>query len=233
MMRRRVLVVQHEDDCPVGMIEPWLAREDIECDVLAAHEGRALPAALGEHVGLVVLGGRMGADDDADHRWLTSTKALIAGIAAAGLPFLGVCLGHQLAASALGGQVRRNPEGSLHRLAPFSPTPQGRTDPLTASLPAGTEVLHWNNDVVTALPRGASLLALAPDGTPQAIRFGDRAWGVQFHPEVEPELVASWTPGADARAEARTIAELHDRRTELHGPWETLIRRFGQLAVSR
>ena len=229
MMRPRVLVVQHEDDCPVGLIEPWLALEGLDCDVLAAHEGRALPAALGEHVGLVVLGGQMGADDDADHRWLTPTKALIAGVAAGGLPFLGVCLGHQLAASALGGRVHKNPAGPLHTLTTFAPTAEGQEDPLLSSLPAGSPVLHWNNDVVAELPAGASLLATARDGTPQAVRFGRRAWGVQFHPEVRPDVVASWSPGPDPVAEARTIGQLRHHRAELERPWEGLIRRFGQI----
>ncbi|MGO0576721.1 type 1 glutamine amidotransferase [Ornithinimicrobium panacihumi] len=230
-MTVRVLVIQHEDDCPVGMIEPWLAAEGLECDILPAHQGRAVPAALVEHVGLIVLGGQMGADDDREHRWLTPTKALIASTASAGLPFLGVCLGHQLAASALGGEVVRNPGGALHTLAPFAATDEGRVDALTSALPTGTPVLHWNNDIVTRLPRGSSLLATAPDGTPQAVRFGRRAWGVQFHPEVGADIVASWSPGPDPQAEAATIAQLRTRQAELHRPWEILLRRFAQLTL--
>ena len=226
----RVLVIQHEDDCPVGMIEPWLAAAGLDCDVLAAHEGRAVPAALGDHLGLVVLGGQMGADDDADHRWLTPTKALIASTAAGGLPFLGVCLGHQLAASALGGRVERNAQGPLHRIAPFIPTPDGVVDPLCSSLAPGAEVLHWNNDVVTALPPTATALATAPDGTLQAARYGARAWGVQFHPEVTPEVVTSWSPGPDPQAEAEQVAEMRQRLPELHRGWEALIRRWAVIA---
>lgn len=229
--RSRVLVVQHEDDCPVGMIEPWLLRAGLDVDVLAAHEGRAVPASLGDHVGLVVLGGQMGAEDDASHRWLLPTRALLAATVAAGRPVLGVCLGHQLAAVALGGQVRRNPLGPTHRLAPFGPTASGRSDELLGVLAPDTEVLHWNDDVITELPPGAQVLAHAPDGTVQAARFGRRAWGVQFHPEVDQSIVSRWGPGPDREEEHGTLADLGRRQAELHRGWETLLRRFGKIVL--
>ncbi|GAA5158679.1 type 1 glutamine amidotransferase [Ornithinimicrobium tianjinense] len=227
----RVLVIQHEDDCPVGMIEPWLEEAGVGVDILRAHDGQAVPATLTEHDGLVVLGGEMGAQDDAQHHWLAPTRALIASTVAAGLPFLGVCLGHQLGAVALGGAVRRNPRGPLHRLAPLRLTDEGRTDPLTAHTSADTTVLHWNNDVVVELPPGATLLAEAPDGSVQAARFGPRGWGVQFHPEVDPDIVAGWSPGADRDAELVQIEEFRRRETELHRAWARLVRRFGRVVT--
>ncbi|MDO5739079.1 MAG: type 1 glutamine amidotransferase [Ornithinimicrobium sp.] len=230
--RPRVLVVQHEDDCPVGMIEPWLHRAGIDCDVLQAHRGRALPASLGDHIALIVLGGSMGANDDAQHRWLVPTKALIAITVAGGWPFLGVCLGHQLAAVALGGQVERNSHGPFQALAPFGPDQAARSDTLLSALPRHATVLHWNNDVVTTLPPRAVRLAQSPDGTVQAARFGPRAWGVQFHPEVDADIVARWQPGPDPEHEAKVIAELEHRRHELHRSWESLIRRFARIARS-
>lgn len=229
--RSRVLVVQHEEDCPVGMIEPWLLRAGLLVDVLPAHEGRAVPVSLGDHVGLIVLGGQMGAEDDAEHRWLLPTKALLTATVAAGLPFLGVCLGHQLAAVALGGQVRRNPGGPTHRLMAFRPTEAGRADELTLALAAGSAVLHWNGDVVTELPVGAEALAVAPDGTVQAARFGRRAWGVQFHPEVDTGIVSRWGTGPDPEADRSTLVELGRRTDEVHRAGEALLRRFARLAL--
>ena len=228
----RVLVIQHEDDCPVGMIGPWLEQVGVAVDVLRAHDGTPVPAALAEHDGLVVLGGEMGAQDDTEHRWLRPTRSLIAATVASGLPFLGVCLGHQLGAVALGGAVRRNPQGPLHRLTPLALTAPGRADPLTAHAPPGSTVLHWNNDVVTELPPGATLLAEAPDGSVQAARFGPRAWGVQFHPEVDPDIVAGWSPGADRAAELAQIEEFRRREAELHRDWAALVRRFGHLVAA-
>lgn len=230
--RRRVLVVQHEDDCPVGLIEPWLARHGLDCDLLEAHHGRTVPAGLVDHAGLVVLGGRMGANDDADHRWLRPTKALVASTAASGLPFLGVCLGHQLAAVALGGRVAPNPHGRARALVPFGPTAAGRDDQLTSALAPGAPVLHWNNDVVVELPGTAVPLATAPDGTVQAARFGPSAWGVQFHPEVDAAVVQRWADGDDPAAEQEALVALRTRRAELHRLWEGLVARFGAVVAA-
>lgn len=228
---RRVLVVQHEDDAPAAMVEPWLARAGLGCDVLRAHHGRALPVGLGDHAGLIVLGGRMGAYDDVEHRHLVPTKGLIAGTVAAGRPFLGICLGHQLATVALGGQVEPNPHGRTIGLQPWGPTRAGATDSLTSSLVRGTPVLHWNTDVVVRLPRTATQLATAPDGSTQAARSGPRAWGVQFHPEVTPEVVERWPEGSDQARESDTLAAVTARRGELHRAWERLLRRFARITL--
>lgn len=226
-----LLVVQHEDDCPVGMIEPWLQQVGLACDVVPAHLGAQLPARLEDHAGLVVLGGQMGAGDD-HHAWLPPTRSLIATTVTAGLPFLGVCLGHQMAGLALGGRVARNPHGRSMDLLPFGATEAGLTDELTSALASGAQVLHWNNDVVVGLPPGARTLATAPDGTVQAARFGPAAWGVQFHPEVDADVVARWAHGEEPVREDATLAALRDHRESLHQSWSALITRFGQIITS-
>lgn len=227
-----VLVIQHEDQCPPAMMSIWLEEIGVGCEVLLGHRGDPVPTSLDGHDGLLVLGGHMSADDDADHAWLTATKALIATTTRAGMPFLGVCLGHQLGAVALGGEVRTNPAGALHTLAALDAAPEAAEDPLMSSLAPGAPILHWNGDIVTRLPEGAVRLATAPDGSVQAARFGERSWGVQFHPEVTPGQVASWTPGPDRQAELAVIEELRARIDELHRPWARLTQRFGQIVLS-
>jgi GMP synthase (glutamine-hydrolysing) len=232
-MERRppVLVVQHEDDCPVGLVEPWLARAGLRCDVLQAHQGRAVPVDLVDHSALVVLGGHMGANDDADHRWLLPTKALIATTVASGRPFLGVCLGHQLATVALGGRVTRNPHGPSRSLLPLGVTDEGELDALVSAVPPGAPVLHWNDDVAVELPATAVELATSPDGTVQAARFGPSGWGVQFHPEVDVDIVRRWSRGDLPEAEQAALRALENRREELHRGWEALVSRFGRIAL--
>ena len=133
----------------------------------------------------------MGACDDALAAWLAPTRALIADAVARGVPTLGVCLGHQLAAVALGGSVERNPSGRTIGQVPVRLTDAAASDPLVGGFD-GLAAIHYNDDVVTVVPEGATVLATLPDGRPQAIRFGPMAWGVQFHPETSPEVFAAW-----------------------------------------
>lgn len=184
-----VLVVQHQQDCPPALFGEWLEEAGCRLDVRHPYAGDPLPADLDEHRGLLVLGGSMGAGDDAAHGWLGPTKALIRASVAAGAPTLGICLGHQLVAAALGGTVGANPGGRQLGVLPMGWV-EGTSDALLGSRP--DRCLHWNDDVVTALPPGAVVLAHAPDGTVQAARFAPSAWGLQPHPEVDDAIVARW-----------------------------------------
>jgi GMP synthase (glutamine-hydrolysing) len=190
-----VLVVQHQADCPPGLIGLWLDAAGCELDIRHPYAGEPLPADLRDHQALLVLGGSMGAGDD--HPWLAPARELIRRAAADRVPTLGICLGHQLAAMALGGTVGVNPFGRQFGVLPMGWTSVASGDPLFGSLPG--RVIHWNNDVVTALPDGATVLAVAPDGTVQAARLAETVWGIQAHPEVDETIVARWA--ADERDE--------------------------------
>lgn len=192
-----VLVVQHQEDCPPALVGDWLAEAGCRLDVRHPYAGDELPADLRGHQALLVLGGSMGAGDDALHPWLGPTKHLIRVAAEHGVPTLGICLGHQLVAAALGGRVEVNRRGRQFGVLPMGWLGDTTDDPVLGSRP--DRCIHWNNDVVTALPAGAVVLAQAPDGTVQAARFTPSVWGVQPHPEVDDAIVARWA--ADERDE--------------------------------
>ncbi len=233
----RLLVIQHEDACTVGWFGDWFADAGLDYDVVLAHRGDAVPADPRGYDGLVVLGGAMGAHDDAMHPWLPPTKALIARTVEAGTCFLGICLGHQLAAVALGGEVIVNPLGSATGLTPVGLTAAGRGDELTGVIADRAPSVQWNDDIVSRLPDGAVELATAPDGSVQAARFGPRAWGVQFHPEASPAMVGGWiaaTPpsASGGRDFAAVVAGLHAAQSQLRRDWGVLARRWTELVAT-
>ncbi|KRE61137.1 type 1 glutamine amidotransferase [Nostocoides sp. Soil756] len=230
-MGARLLVVQHEPDAPAGWLGEWWAAAGVELDVVRADLGQPLPARLsdGGHDGLVVLGGAMGANDDALHPWLRPTKELLRDTVRGGSPTLGVCLGHQLASVGLGGAAGPNPHGRTVGVVPVALTPEGADDPLLAGLD-GAGAVHFNDDVVGTPPPGATVLARLPDGSAQALRLGERAWSVQFHPETSPEIFGAWLrwerPDGLEPADEALLATVTAARDRLRGTWETFATRF-------
>src|SRR5947208_16046333 len=113
---------------------------------------------------MVVMGGAMGANDDETHPWLAPVKELIRQGATGGVPTLGICLGHQLAAVALGGEVRPNPRGRQFGLFDVGWEPEAHLDPLFAPVATARRAVQWNDDVVTQMPDRARVMARVAAG---------------------------------------------------------------------
>lgn len=231
-----VLVVQHEAMCPPGWVGEWLAEAAVPVDVRRPYLGEHLPGRLDAHRGLVVLGGSMNAYSDDAHPWLTDVKELLWQAADEGVPALGVCLGHQLAAVALGGEVRPNPRGQQIGVLDVGWTAVAADDPLFGGLDTSLRAVQWNNDIVTRLPDGAEVLARTAAGEVQAARFAPTVWGVQWHPEAGEEIVTAWADlDRDAVHERgldvdHYLAEVAAAREELRAAWRPLAQSFAQLA---
>jgi GMP synthase (glutamine-hydrolysing) len=230
----RILVIQHQDDCPPALVGAWLLEAGCGIDIRRPYDGLPLPEHLRDHDALLVLGGSMGANDDKTHGWLPATKGLIRAAAADQKPVLGICLGHQLAAVALGGTVEANPHGRQFGVLPMGWTDVAADDPVLGTRPE--RVIHWNNDIVTALPPGAVVLAHAPDGTVQAARLAPTVWGVQPHPEVDAPIVARWAADErDAIGAAlvdHALVEMTAAAPELAHAWQPVAAAFAGLVVS-
>ncbi len=225
-MGPRVLVVQHQDDCPPALVGDWLVEAGCGLDVRRPYAGDDLPADLRDHDVLLVLGGSMGANDDDTHAWLGDTKSLVRDAAQRHTPTLGICLGHQLVAVALGGEVERNPRGQQLGLLPMGWTDEASRDDLMCTLVKTPRGVQWNDDIVTALPTGTVVLAQTERGEVQVARFGPTLWGVQLHPEVDAHILAEWAAeDPDRYAEGvleDVLAEIADARDELESGWRPL-----------
>jgi GMP synthase (glutamine-hydrolysing) len=230
--RPRILVVQHEDICPPGWVGEWLVEAGADLDLRRPYAGGDLPATLADHDGLVVLGGSMGAEADADHGWLTDVKRLVREAAEHGVHTWGICLGHQLCAVALGGEVARNPRGQQIGVLDVGWRPDSADDPLFAPVSGPVRAVQWNDDIVVRLPDGAVLLAETLRGEVQAARFAPTVWGVQWHPEAGGDIIRVWADDDRDDANERGIdvyeylQHVRDAEPELRATWRPLVESF-------
>jgi GMP synthase (glutamine-hydrolysing) len=173
-----------------GLIAEAASRRGLELRLCHPYRDESLPSPE-ELDGLVVMGGPMGVHDTAEHPHLAREVELIAAMVRGGRPVLGVCLGAQLLAHALGASVYRGERAEIGCGA-VSLTGAGREDPVLGSTGAAAlPVVHWHEDTFE-LPAHASLLASSSLFPHQAFRVGAHAYGLQFHVEIEQELARAW-----------------------------------------
>ncbi len=185
----RALVLQHIACEPPGEFEDVLLERGAEMHRVELDEGEPLPGWRGFDV-IVAMGGPMSVNDEHEHPWLADEKRLIREAVEAGTPFWGACLGVQLLASSLGARVYA---GDLPEVGvlPVTLTAEGRADPVLGALGDDALTLQWHGDTFD-LPDGAVRLAGSPAYPNQAFRYGDAAYGVQFHLEVSREMAREW-----------------------------------------
>lgn len=234
-MTVRVLVVEHQASCPPHLVGRWLEEAGCTLSVCRPHVGDALPALM-SYDAVLVMGGDMGAYDDDRAPWLPALKALVRDAVAASVPVLGICLGHQVMAVALGGEVITNPRGQTVGLQPVGWSQDAADDPLFGARTGDERAIHWNNDIVVSLPEGGVVLARTPGGEVQVARFAPLAWGVQSHPEVDADIVTGWAAedrddlvalGLDGDT---VLAEIKDAAQDLEAQWRPLVQRLATIA---
>ncbi len=173
-----LLVLRHEPFEHLGHFAPILTARGIPFDY---HDlGDPLPP--GDPTALIVLGGPMSANDAS----VAPELDLIGRALQNHTPMLGICLGSQLIAKALGSKVYRNPELEIGWY-PIHFT----ADPIFAGLDSPTTFFHWHGETFD-LPGGAEHLAWSNRCRNQAYRYGDNVYGIQFHPEITPEMIDDW-----------------------------------------
>ena len=208
-MHQPVLIILHQEHSTPGRIGHALRRRGFPLDVRRPRYGDPLPPTMARHFGAVIFGGPQSANDEED--FIRTEIAWTNVPLKEEKPFLGICLGAQMLARQLGGKISHHAEGHVEvGYYPIRPTEAGK-----AVCPLWPDhVYQWHREGFE-LPPGATLLAEGDTFPVQAFRQGNRAYGIQFHPEVTHAMMCRWTirgaqrmelPGAKQR-----VAHFEDR----------------------
>jgi len=198
----RVLAFRHVPFEHLGLIADSLDRHALDCQYVDLPREPA-PPSLDEAAGLIFMGGPMSVNDDLPY--IAQEMRLIQRAVARKLPVLGVCLGAQLIAKALGGRVYPNPSKEIGWF-PVRFTGPAATDALFAGIPGPELVFHWHGETFD-LPPGAELLASSDACRHQAFRSGSNVYGLQFHLEVTPAMIADWCAQDANCGDLREVSE--------------------------
>lgn len=180
-------IVQHQPSVPPGLIADALEQRGVDHFVLEAWHEQAWPHAE-ELRGLIVLGGVMNVDEVERYEFLGRSRSLMSAALEAEVPTMGVCLGAQIMARVLGGDVVR----AERRNALFSPLKVLTDDPVVDPFKSGAPVLQFHEDTFTIPPDGVPLATSEASGLHQAFRYGRNAYAIQFHFEVDEAIVRAW-----------------------------------------
>lgn len=210
----RALVLQHVHFEDAANIGAWLSERWARIETVRLYEGAPLPDPSELDL-LVVMGGPMSVNDEKIYPWLVDEKRLIEKSLRAGKKVLGVCLGAQLLASALGARVRKNREKEIGWF-PVELAPRAAGSALLAGMPERFTAFHWHGETFD-VPSGATRLAGSAACANQAFEYGGAALGLQFHLESTRESVgmltrhcaSDMTPGKYVQ-DARTMLEARE-----------------------
>ena len=202
-----ILVLQHAAVEHPGSFRRLLKEDGHSWDTVKLDKGKSLPL-LEKYDALWVLGGPMDVWEEDAHPWLIEEKKFIKeAVVVKGIPFLGLCLGHQLLSEALGGHCGKSQISEVGVMDVYL-TQEGITSPFFDNIPATFKCLQWHGAEIKEMPPNAVCLASSPLCNIQAMSWFNLAFSLQFHLEVEPDTVENWAG----------IKEYQDVLVDVFGP---------------
>lgn len=216
-----ILFIENDPVAHSCSFAQWLDEVGVSHRLVRAHAGDPLPAPDSSHP-MIVLGGIMGVHDAGSYPFLVGEMRLLREAAQSGIPILGICLGGQMLAAALGGAVHPKSRGERGSTL-LTLTPEGAVDPLFAGIPNEFAALELHNDSFD-LPPGALHLARSQACQYQAFRYGRAAYGLQFHPEVDEATFNGWL--GNVPMEERVLTALLAGAGEYFQTWRKFHRRL-------
>lgn len=205
---KQITVIQHHASEGLGTFEPVLDDAGIWARSIRVFDGAKVPAQIGEDDGLIVLGGSFGVYESDEYTFLRDEIRLIESALRAGKPTLGICLGSQLLAAALGAKVYKSGRQEIG-WHPVASSEAAKADALFGGIENVFTAFHWHGDAFD-LPDGAVSLASSLMTEHQAFRYANKFYGILFHPEATMEIIGSMT-----RDFAEDAAEAGSSRKEI------------------
>ena len=189
---KRALVLQHMDHDHPGRFLDFFAEDNIVPDLVRVFDGQPIPSFANYDL-MFVLGGAQDTWQEEQYPYLAEEKAAIREwVWDKAKPYLGVCLGHQLLATALGGEVAQadSQEVGVHEV---SLSDEGMAHAFFEGLPEKQTVMQWHHAEVKRAPQGAKVLAASNLAAVQSLAIDNHALSTQFHCEFSPQTVATWS----------------------------------------
>ncbi len=230
--KKIILAIQNDPTDPPHLVGRWLMEIGFDIRILRAYTGEVVPTKVPDDVcALLPLGGSMGANDDEELPWLADEKKLLADAVASDIPIFAICLGAQLLATALDGEVSRAQVGEIgiYRI--------NRNSISDSIFNFGESAIsaQWHEDKISKLPTGAVNLASSELCENQIYRIGKATYAVQFHPEIDSGIIKLWEDDSDnaflESGKSSVKAEVREAEVELEEIWKPIIQNWGRLIL--